>query len=242
MKPKVLVVFGSESGGCKRIAKKMAESWTQSDVASEIQVTDGNGIANEAEDIATIAETFDVLVVVTSSFGDGEPPGNFGDFLLRLLLASEREGRPLHGLQHAVLGMGSSQYAETFQNCPRLTDKYLEACGSRRLVPRHEVDAAGDEDAGNAVRTEFRELVSKCLADGLPAADSPAAEWSKPRVAHKEPTGQISEKTAAELGGQNGGGMDFWCAEQLVGPIVCLTFALCVAGYHGYLWYGGGSV
>lgn len=42
-------------------------------------------------------------------------------------------------MQHAVLGLGSSFY-ETFQNCPRMTDKFLEQCGSRRLAMRGELD------------------------------------------------------------------------------------------------------
>ena len=55
------------------------------------------------------------------------------------LLQAANEGlKPLAGMQHAVLGEGSSVYAETFQNCPRLTDKFLGECGSRRLAMRGE--------------------------------------------------------------------------------------------------------
>ena len=44
----------------------------------------------------------------------------------------------LLGLQHAVLGCGSTVY-ETFQNCPRLHDKCLGENGSRRLAQRAEL-------------------------------------------------------------------------------------------------------
>ena len=75
-----------------------------------------------------IPQSFDVLIVATSSFGEGDPPANFLDFFLMLkrgLSSSAAHGTtPLKGLQHAVIGYGQSVYP-TFQNCPRLTDKYL---------------------------------------------------------------------------------------------------------------------
>ena len=50
-------------------------------------------------------------------------------------------------MQHAVLGFGSSMY-DTFMNCPRLCDKYLGDCGSRRMVQRAELDEV--DEAGGA--------------------------------------------------------------------------------------------
>ena len=55
------------------------------------------------------------------------------------------EGEPLKGCQHAVLGFGSSMY-DTFMNCPRLCDKYLGDCGSRRMVQRAELDEVDEKD------------------------------------------------------------------------------------------------
>ncbi len=199
----------------------------------EIVVSDGNSLAREAEDLAYIPETYDVLVVVTSSFGDGEPPDNFGQFVLKLMVVAERGGKPLRGLQHAVLGEGNSKYRNTFQNCPRLTDKYLEACGSRRFVPRHETDVSKEEK--ELSRSEFRQAVCLSLSEGLPTADTPpAAEWSKPRAFHTEPTAQISPKTASQLAGNNGSASDMFSAHNLVGPVVLATFAICAGSWELY--------
>ena len=71
-------------------------------------------------------------MIVTSSYGDGDPPSNYESFLRDLYVA---EGTPFEGCQHCVLGFGSTDY-ETFQNCPRLTDKLLGALGSRRMLAR----------------------------------------------------------------------------------------------------------
>ena len=130
-----------------------------------------------------------------------DPPDNYGAFLLQLLMGAESGSKPLAGMQHAVLGEGSSVYRETFQNVPRLTDKWLEECGSRRFVARHETDVGGDEDEA-VNRNLFRDGVSAVLAKGLPSADSPAAAaWGAPRQNHGEPVDQITKKSASELGG-----------------------------------------
>lgn len=199
-------------------------------------VTDGTQLTIELDDVASVAESFDVLVVVTSSYGDGEPPANFNTFLVRLLKSAEQiesgalSSKPLAGLQHAVLGEGSSDY-ETFQNCPRLTDKYLEACGSRRFVPRHETDVAGDDEP-SVSRDAFREAVYACLKEGLPPADAPpAAAWSEPRAFHKEATSKISPKTVAELGG----GQSAHGFEEYIGPFV-VVFTAVTGGIYTYLY------
>ena len=52
-----------------------------------------------------------------------------------LLEGAESGARPLRGLVHGVLGEGSSVYQDTFQNCPRLSDKYLGECRSATAAP-----------------------------------------------------------------------------------------------------------
>ena len=121
-------------------------------------------------------------------------------------------------------------YRDTFQNCPRLTDKYLEACGSRRFVPRHETDVGNEQR--ELSRSEFREAVLRLLDEGLPAANAPAADWAKPRAFHEEPVAQVTPKTAAQLAGDNGSAESFWSAHNLVGPIVLATFAICASSWQ----------
>ena len=128
-----------------------------------------------------------------------------------------------------MLGEGSSVYNETFQNCPRLTDKYLEMCGARRFVARHETDVGGEEDEAVS-RNLFRDEVIKALKAGLPSSsDPPAAAWDKPRASHTEPTNQIKKKSAAELGG---GRQQTWA--QIFVPI---TVAVIAASAYVYTQY-----
>ena len=201
---KMLVVYGSQTGSCRMIIQKMVEHWKTTGVVSSIDMHEGNHLAHETEELSDLVRQYDVMVVCTSSFGDGDPPDNYREFLLKLFQASEENPSCLSGMQHAVLGEGSSVYSDTFQNCPRLTDKYLEACGSRRFVTRHETDVGGEEEE-SINRNMFRDAVTAALQDKLPAASSPpAAEWGKPRASHTEPTTKITLKSVQDLSGARG--------------------------------------
>ena len=120
--PRVLAVYGSESGNSKSAIKKIIKRWQEQGLASEFTVLSGNEVAS----LDALPEKHDIIVISTSSFGEGDPPENYSRFLLKLLQASTAKETPLAGMPHAVIGFGASVY-ETFQNVPRLTDK---ACRS----------------------------------------------------------------------------------------------------------------
>jgi len=153
--PRVLVVYGSETGnvrrgihGCVREWQACAETSKMFELASP-NVMSGNEVAQEFSSLSEVGQNFDVLVVATSSFGEGDPPANFAKFLLMLVRAANAERNPsrklpLAKMQHAVVGYGQSVYP-TFQSCPRYTDKLLEDLGSRRMVRRVELDEGPDE-------------------------------------------------------------------------------------------------
>ena len=126
--PRVAVVYGSEGGTCEMIAKSYAKTFAPA--CESIETLTGLTLANRMPDLKKVAASFDVLVICTSSYGSGDPPANFEKFLDQLRRAVADESTPLAGLQHAVLGEGDSVYTDTFQNNPRLSDKYMGECGS----------------------------------------------------------------------------------------------------------------
>jgi len=150
-------VYGSETGNVRRGIHACVKQWTakkehgKSYTILPSYVVTGNETAAEFDaSLAVLRLNFDVIIVATSSFGEGDPPANFSKFLLMLLrakIAHEKKpshALPLAGMQHAVIGYGQSVYP-TFQSCPRFTDKLLEQLGSRRMVRRVEVDEGPDE-------------------------------------------------------------------------------------------------
>ena len=151
---RVLCIFGSETGNSRRGLERMARSWTAAcdDESFTIEaVLEGNAVASDG--LEALAKRCDVLVVATSSFGQGDPPANLAQFLEMLIVGAAAGGTPLAGLQHAVIGYGQSIYP-TFQNVPRLVDKLLGELGSRRCVRRVELDEGPDGDEQDGVLGE----------------------------------------------------------------------------------------
>lgn len=212
MAKKVLVIVGSESGTAKRGIKLMMQKWPGAGKDFVLADTkDGNTIG---ADLASLKE-YDVVLISTSSYGEGDPPDNYVTFFEALQKAAASGEKPLEGLQHAVLGWGSSVY-DTFQNCPRLSDKYLGECGSRRIAQRAELDeSADDEQVDQPMYKKFSDEVSAALKS-LPAADAaPACDWTSP-----------ASKILVHSGSAAGAGVG-------VGAIL----AVVVAAGAGYYYY-----
>ena len=188
--PKVLCVYGTEGGTAKRGIEKLKKSWEKRGATWKMcGVVEGNSIASQLKD-GTLKDKYDVLIISTSSFGEGDPPDNFKSFLLELYRAQKAQLKPLEGMQHAVLGYGASVY-DTFQNVPRLTDKLLGECGSRRFARRCELDE-GVEDDTVAKMQSFEDEVFNACRDLPSATTKPVCEWTFPEK-------QVLEKSESDL-------------------------------------------
>ena len=143
-KTRVLLVYGSESGTAQRGIERHCKKWaakqsqgggrpfdiTKSVSGNELQRTlGGDGVAS-AVNLEYIAQTYDVILVATSSYGDGDPPSNFRNFLAVLAHEASMKSTALTGLQHAVLGFGSSTCAPL-----ELHDADPYSCSVRSVCP-----------------------------------------------------------------------------------------------------------
>ena len=76
------------------------------------------------------------LFLITSTYGDGEPPDN----AQALHEALHSDGAPqLENLNFSVLGLGDSEYPD-FNQCAKEFDTVLEKLGAKRLAPLIESD------------------------------------------------------------------------------------------------------
>jgi MioC protein len=80
---------------------------------------------------------FDVLVIVSSTYGHGEIPDNG-----LALFADVEVGADLSGKRYAIFALGDRTYADTFCAAGDRWDLTLTNCGARRLVDVERHDAS----------------------------------------------------------------------------------------------------
>lgn len=218
--PRVLILYGTETGTARNGIEEMSKKWKSEGLNIE-SVIPGNEVVRTFN---ALPEKYDVVIVATSSYGEGDPPWNFAPFLLELTRAVNAGDKPLAGLQHAVLGYGASVYS-TFQNTPRLTDKLMGECGSRRLAMRQEHDETDEADNATKLETFYTDVLKACKK--LPKPDTPpVCDWTKP-------ASTILEKSEEEL-------TDDAPKGDLMGAL--LIFAVIVAAFAIYYAYSKGAL
>lgn len=100
----------------------------------------------------------DFIVIVTSTYGDGEPPDNASEWMSYLKFNEEID---LAHIKFAVLGLGDSYYPH-FCQCAKDFDEYLSKHGGHSLAPRLDCDLYYEEQY-----PEWLESLIKVLKDKL---------------------------------------------------------------------------
>ena len=124
----LLILFGSQTGTAEGLAKKLARAASAHGYAPQVLALNDYASAN--------LPAAQKLVVISSTWGDGEPPDNAANFWGWL----NAESAPrLEHLSFAVLGLGDRNYSD-FCGAAKKFDARLEALGAKRLMPRGECD------------------------------------------------------------------------------------------------------
>lgn len=158
----LLVLYGSQTGGAEGLAKKIAKQ--SRGLGFNPRVQELNACPPEALARESLA------LVVTSTWGDGEPPDNAATFW-KLLQASTT---PLPSLSFAVLALGDRNYAD-FCGAGKKFDARLAELGAARLHPRVDCDVDYEKEAGEwiaAVLGKLSQLAGPSSAETRPATQS----------------------------------------------------------------------
>lgn len=120
---RLLVGFASESGNARALAQRLGAG---------LQPHRPQVLAFNDIDVASLGQG-DVLLAISSSFGDGEPPANGEQFFEAL-----RQTPTLNGLRYAVFGLGDTGYPR-FCGFTKALDNALSERQAQPLL--HRVDA-----------------------------------------------------------------------------------------------------
>ncbi|HMJ91144.1 MAG TPA: sulfite reductase subunit alpha, partial [Candidatus Acidoferrum sp.] len=147
-KKSLLVLFGSQSGTAEGFAKKFAKRANTG--AFTAKVAEANVCS--LEELATAER----LLLITSTWGDGDAPDNAAQLLSNL---SAADALKFDKLTFAVLALGDKNYPD-FCGAGRRFDIALEQRGAKRLLPRVDCDLDYESAA-----SEWSERVLSALGE-----------------------------------------------------------------------------
>jgi len=155
VKPKLTIVYGTETGNAKQLATQFASLAKQKKCLVKLIGLD----QYTPKDL----EKESLLVVVISTQGDGEPPAaalSFYEYLHQIQIN-------LNHLQYAVLGLGDSSYP-LFCKTGEDVDMQLNRLGAKRIHELAKCDVDYEADANNW----FNGLIEKLLTNNFSASNN----------------------------------------------------------------------
>ena len=168
-KPKVTVLYGSESGNSEQLADANVK---------KLKAAGFDAILlNMADAKVAALATIPNLLVIVSTWGDGEPPDTSTAFYNELLATS---GLDLSSTRFSVCALGDTGY-EKFCQCGKEVDRKLAELGATRIVDRADCDV--DFEATHA---EWFDRALAALKAAAPTGNATAgtAHAAAPTIAY----------------------------------------------------------
>lgn len=163
------ILYGSQTGTAEQLAKRLA---------SEAGRRDFDARVLEMNAFATVdLKQEKRLLLVTSTWGDGDPPDNavaFWNFL------NSEEAPRLEHLEYSVLALGDRNYAN-FCAAGKKFDARLEQLGAKRIHPCVECDTDFETPAREWMNAIWDKLPNETpeLTEPTPLLDAPKVAFSK---------------------------------------------------------------
>ncbi|ROQ04662.1 MULTISPECIES: sulfite reductase subunit alpha [unclassified Curtobacterium] len=152
------VLFGTQTGNAEFLADELV-------AGAKARGLGGRAAALDAVTPEQLAEMTHVLVV-TSTYGEGEMPDNAGLFWDAVQASTVPR---LEGLQYAVLGLGDTSYDE-FCQAGKLLDTRFEQLGATRVHDRVDCDVDFEDAAALWSAAVLDRLAAEAGVTGAPGA------------------------------------------------------------------------
>jgi sulfite reductase (NADPH) flavoprotein alpha-component len=157
------VLFGTQTGNAEFLADELVAGARARGLGGRTTALDDVS----PEQLAGMSH----VLVVTSTYGEGEMPDNAGLFWD----AIQSDATPrLEGLQFAVLGLGDSGYDE-FCQAGKLLDTRFEQLGATRIHDRVDCDVDFEDPAALWTAGVLDRIQAQTGADGAPGATGAGA-------------------------------------------------------------------
>ncbi len=166
-KPRVVLMFGSESGNAQALSEGFAERLVNDGWRADV-------VDMEDFDKVDLSKEH-LLLVLTSTWGEGDPPENAVGFWTAL---SQDNFSKLDGLKFSVLALGDTNYAD-FCEMGKKFDGRLEQLGAERFAPRVDCDVDYEDPAEEWFEVVMSQLSDMDFSDitvTLPAAEVAVVE------------------------------------------------------------------
>ena len=124
----VLILYGTVTGNAEILANKVAAMVRHTGRAARVH--------DMAHCRANMLNEASCVLVITSTYGDGEPPEHAAPFWQAVVHGN---GLDLRGVKFSVLALGNTTF-DHFCKCGRDLDAALERHGATRFYPRVDCD------------------------------------------------------------------------------------------------------
>jgi sulfite reductase (NADPH) flavoprotein alpha-component len=129
---KALILYGTESGNSEKLADRAAKEAKKKGISATVK--------NMSDISPADLKKHSNLLVVVSTWGDGEPPDGATKFYKDFMAFEEK----LSGLSFSVCALGDTSY-EKFCQTGKDIDAKLEALGAKRIAARQDCDVDYEE-------------------------------------------------------------------------------------------------